>query len=104
VSRHIRETSPTEVCVVFIATPGILVDIEPEMILNGLLLIPRATEIIAEASKASRPIVPRDFRRDGPGIANWVDVWTCSWERGLKFRSIWSMVGHAGGSNANITW
>lgn len=70
VSRYIRETSPTEVCVVFIAILGFLVDMEPEAFLNGLLLIPRATEVITEASKASRPIVPRDFRRDSLGAAN----------------------------------
>jgi hypothetical protein len=56
-----------EVCVVFIVILGISVDMEPEIFLNGLLLILRATELIAEAS---RPVVPRDFRRDSLGTSN----------------------------------
>ena len=73
VGRNIREAASVEVREIIVVVFGIWVDVVPEIVSDGLLLVPWPTEVIAEASGASFPC---DFRRDGLGTANSEDVWT----------------------------
>jgi len=60
-SGDIGESSSMEVRIVIIVVLGIWIDVKPEVVSDGSLLVPRPTEVVAEAAGAS---LPCDLRHD----------------------------------------
>lgn len=99
VCRDIREPATLEVGIGREIGLGLRGEVVGQVPLDGLLLVPGAVEVVAEAARAGGP---RHLGCVGVGAAHGGDVRTGARELGREFGRLFAVVGLAGGADSGV--